>query len=168
MLTLEDFENIRKKYEEEQQLREQLNRENAERMHAPSWDLQMYVDYNTVPYELEDIEAVLAAVPSLNDGDTDQWFWLLKLKDGMYAYTYAWHSFEGWDYHSGGKSVLDADLLKLIDQVPSIDILANMIRQLRGEQAIGTRETHREEIDATTGDTYMYYQIYDYDGLRFS
>jgi hypothetical protein len=84
------------------------------------------------------------------------------------VYTFAWCDVEGWDYASGGKSVFDADLLKLIDQIPSIDILANMIRQLRGEQEIGTRHIARKEVDAETGDTYMYYQIYDYDGLRFS
>jgi len=58
-------------------------------------DLGAALEYNPQPFNLLDIERVLAVV----DGEHDEsaWHWIIKLVDGRYVYMTGSCDYTGWD-----------------------------------------------------------------------
>lgn len=159
MLTFEDFEALHEKYAEETALREKHHHASIERALKPDADLRAYLSLNKEAYRPFDILAVLAAVPG--ERGTGHWHWFVQLKSGLFAYTEAWCDRSGWDTACGGKTTIGDDMYKVIDVIASIDALANILRQLRGEQAIGTKRM-ASTLNYPDAEPVNYYQFFDF------
>jgi len=59
------------------------------------YDLRACLEYNAQPFDIPDIERVLAVV----EGERDEaaWHWLLKLSGDRYAYLTGRCDYTGWD-----------------------------------------------------------------------
>lgn len=58
-------------------------------------DLHSAIRHNPAPFEYSDIEKILAEIEGEQDGD--DWHWILKLKDGQFAYAFGGCDYTGWD-----------------------------------------------------------------------
>lgn len=159
MLTFEDFEEMHRKYAQETAAREHFLQERLLQARKPDEDLKTYLLHSKDAYSIHDVSAVLAAVPG--EKNAAHWYWLLELKSGLFAYTEAWCDESEWDRICGGRTMINDNLYRLIDQIVSLDVLANMLRQLRGEQTIGTLRL-ASTLNYPESEPINYYQFVDF------
>jgi hypothetical protein len=66
------------------------------------YDLCACMKHNALPFAYTDIESILAVWQGENDGD--DWRWVVRLKDGRYAFIQGGCDYTGWDCQSWATS----------------------------------------------------------------
>lgn len=66
------------------------------------YDLDACLEYNPQPFNILDIERVLAVWSGENDGD--DWRWIILLRDGRYVFLQGGCDYTGWDCQSWATS----------------------------------------------------------------
>lgn len=126
-----------------------LTDEQAKRM-AVDYNFCACLEYNPQPFNLFDVERVLAVVEGENDGP--DWHWVVQLKDGRFAYLQGGCDYTGWDCQSSADTAFYATAEEAARGSVgrgeiSIEIQGSLLAQL--EQ--GKIETWREKQDKTFG-----------------
>lgn len=69
-------------------------------------------DIGTDPFDLNDVDEVLAA--DAGENDERDWITVARLKDGRIAFVFAGCDYTGWDCQAGGQVVVSNDLGNLV------------------------------------------------------
>lgn len=103
-------------------------------------DLQECAKYGN-GFDFGDIEKSLACLFGENEGPS--WHYVVKLKNGKYAYLTGWCDYTGWGCQEGGESKLASTALKAANCAPEDEqyghknVRKQLIAQIKGKQPYG-------------------------------
>jgi hypothetical protein len=132
-----------------------LTNEQRESMNV-DYDFVACLEYNDLPFNLFDVERVLAVIEGEND--TRDWHWIVKLRNDQTVYVRGGCDYTGWDCQSwAGAKLLDekTSLVKAIHELGNgwesdddkVGYYHNLSNQLAGKK----KETWRELMDKEFG-----------------
>ena len=107
---------------------------------TPDSDLQAAFSNNSTPFNIGEIDDILACIAGHNDEDS--WYWIVKLKDERFFLVRASCDYTGWDCQSScdcqeAKTAEDCANLKKYEYESRKGIGEQLLKQLRGEQPYG-------------------------------
>lgn len=110
------------------------------------YDLVACLDYNPQSFSADDIERVLAVWEGEND--SDDWRWVLLLKDGRYAFLQGGCDYTGWDCRSWATHEF-ADSAEAAAELALGDfstVRDNLLKQIQEGKARTWRENKDDEF----------------------
>ncbi len=124
------------------------------------YDLCVCLEYNPQPFNLIDVERVLAVIEGEND--EKDWHWVVKLRDNRYVYLRGGCDYTGWDCQSWADTIfldpesLNVSLSQAVEQSNLVreegelinEFVVDLLYQLREGKKTTWREKNDKEFDS--------------------
>lgn len=91
-------------------------------------ELQIAMEYNDLPFDVEDINDILAIWEG--ERDEENWRWIVRLNNKNYAFIDGWCDYIGWDCRSYLYASLHTSLYEAAIQEQHPAVRQDLIRQL--------------------------------------
>lgn len=91
--------------------------EQVKRMNI-DYDFVACLEYNPQPFNLLDVDKILAVIEGQPDGA--EWHWVIRLKDNRFVYLRGGCDYTGWDYQSDASCVFLGPNKRLKDAIDEL------------------------------------------------